>query len=117
MNLAQEPPGIVSVTITQASSGFTVMVTGYSNTREITQASFTFTPQAGSQVQTTTFTPSGVAAAFQSWYAADASDMVGSQFLYMQPFTITSGSVSTLQSVTVTLTNSQGTSSTASANF
>ncbi len=117
LNLAQEPPGIVSVTITQASSGFTVMVTGYSNTREITQASFTFTPQAGSQVQTTTFTPSGVAAAFQSWYAADASDMVGSQFLYMQPFTITSGSVSTLQSVTVTLTNSQGTSSTASANF
>ncbi len=117
LNLAQEPPGIVSVTITQASSGFTVMVTGYSDTREITEASFTFTPQAGSQVQTTTFTPSGVPAAFQSWYAMDASDMVGSQFLYMQPFTITSGSVSTLQSVTVTLTNSQGTSATASANF
>jgi hypothetical protein len=117
LNLAQEPPGIVSVTITQASSGFTLMVTGYSNTREITEASFTFTPQAGSQVQTTVFTPSGVAAAFQSWYAMDASDMVGSQFLYLQPFTITSGSVSTLQSVTVTLTNSQGTSSTATANF
>ena len=117
VNLAQESPGILSVTIQQVTSGFNVLVTGYSNTREITQATFTFTPQSGSQLQTTSFTPSGVSGAFQSWYGSDASTPFGSQFLYTQPFTFSSGSVSTLQSVTVTLTNSQGASATASANF
>src|ERR1035438_5690278 len=59
----------------------------------------------------------GVGAAFQTWYASDASDAYGGQFTYTQPFAITTGSVSTLQSVTVTLTNSQGVSSTMTANF
>jgi len=117
VNLPQEAPAILSVSIQQASSGFNVEVTGYSNTREITQATFTFTPATGSQLQTTSFTPSGVTAAFQTWYASDASTAFGSQFLYTQPFTITAGSVGALQSVTVTLTNSQGTSSTGTANF
>ena len=93
------------------------MVTGYSNTREITQATFTYTPASGSQVQTTSFTPAGVSTAFQSWYGSGASTAFGSQFLYTQPFTITAGSVSALQSVTVTLTNSQGASSAVTANF
>lgn len=117
VSLAPEAPGILGVTIQQLSSGFNVLVTGYSNTREITRATFTFTPQSGSQLQTTSFTPSGVDTAFQSWFGSDASTPFGSQFLYTQPFTLSSGAVSTLQSVTVTLTNSQGASATASANF
>ena len=117
VNLPQEPPGGLSVSIQPVSSGFNLVVTGYSNTREITQATFTYTPASGSQVQTTSFTPAGVSTAFQSWYGSGASTAFGSQFLYTQPFTITAGSVSALQSVTVTLTNSQGASSAVTANF
>jgi hypothetical protein len=113
----QEVPGILSVSIQQVSSGFNVVVTGYSNTREITQAVFTFTPQPGSQIQSTSFTPANVGTTFQTWYASDASTAFGGQFTYTQPFSITAGSVSALQSVTVTLTNSQGTSSGVTANF
>ena len=111
VNLPQEPPAILSVVIQQVSSGFNVLVTGYSNTREVTQATFTFTPASGSQLQTGSFPLTNVAATFQSYYTSDASTAFGSQFLYTQPFTITAGSVSALQSVTVTLTNSQGASS------
>jgi len=109
LSLPQEPP-VFSAVVQPASSGFNVVVTGYSNTRDITQATFTFAAQAGTQIQTTDFTPTGVAAAFQSWYASDASSPFGSQFLYTQPFSVTTGSASSLQSVTVTLTNSQGVS-------
>src|ERR1017187_1510820 len=55
VNLPQEPPAILSVVIQQVSSGFNVLVTGYSNTREVTQATFTFTPASGSQLQTGSF--------------------------------------------------------------
>jgi hypothetical protein len=116
VNLAQEPPVIIPTPpadgyIQQVSGGFSVVVTGYSNTREITQANFTFTPVSGSQLQASTFSLTNVAAVFQSYYASDASTAYGSQFTYAQPFTITAGSMSALQSVTVTLTNSQGVSS------
>jgi hypothetical protein len=114
VSLPQEPPSI-TVSIQAVTSGFNVVITGYSNTRDITQATFTFTPAAGSQLQSATFTPSGVGAAFQSYYASDASTAYGSQFVYTQPFTITSGSAGALQSVTVTLTNSQGASSAVTA--
>ena len=117
LNLAQEPPGIVSVKIVQVSSGFNVEITGYSNTREITQAAFAFTAQPGSQIQSSTLSPPGVDTVFQAWYASDAATAFGSQFTYTQPFSVTTGTVSTLQSVTVTLTNSQGTSSSMTANF
>ena len=117
LSLPPAVPGIASMSIQQTSSGFSLIIEGYSNTREITQATFAFTPQPGSQIQTTSFTPPGVGAAFQTWYASDASDAYGGQFTYTQPFAITTGSVSTLQSVTVTLTNSQGVSSTMTANF
>ena len=117
VDLPQQAPAILSVSIQQSSSGFSVAVTGYSNTREIVQATFTFTPASGSQIQSTTFTLTDVSTAFQSWYGSAASDAFGSQFLYTQPFTITTGSASALQSVSVTLTNSQGASSAMSANF
>jgi len=127
VNLPQAPPAISSTIptggyIQTTSSGFNVALIGYSNTREITQATFTFTPAAGSQIQTATFTltpPMDAAGtpAFQSYYASQASDAWGSQFLYTQAFNITAGSVGALQSVTVTLTNSQGTSTPFTINF
>jgi streptogramin lyase len=112
-----EPPSITSVTIQQESGGFNVVVTGLSNTREITEADFTFTPVSGKQLQTSTFSLTDVTATFQSYYASDASLAFGSEFLYTQPFNFTSGNIGTLQSVTVILKNTQGASSSVSANF
>ena len=112
-----QAPGISNVSIQQMSTGFNIVVTGFSNTREITEADFTFTPTSGSQLQTSTFSLTNVASTFQGYYASDASLAVGSEFVYTQTFNVTSGSISTLQSVTVTLKNTQGASSTVTANF
>lgn len=117
VSVPPQTPGITSITIEQQSSGFNIVVTGFSNTRDITEADFTFTPTSGSQLQTSTFALTNVAAAFQDYYASDASLAVGSEFVYTQPFNVTAGSISTLQSVTVTLRNAQGASSTVTANF
>ncbi|MFN7996373.1 MAG: SBBP repeat-containing protein [Bryobacteraceae bacterium] len=111
-----QPPGITSVTIQTTTSGFSIVIQGFSNTREITEADFHFTPKAGTQLQTADFAPP-VTSAFQTWYGSTTSVPFGSVFVYTQPFTFTSGGISTLQSVTVTLKNAQGSSASASANF
>jgi hypothetical protein len=101
------------VTATANSTGFTVTVVGFDPTRSITQATFTFTPASGSTLQTTTVTVP-VQALFTAWYQSAASAAFGSQFSFTIPFTV-SGSVSGIASVTVTLTNATGTSSSTTA--
>jgi hypothetical protein len=54
--------------------------------------------------------------AFTAWYAGTPSAQFGSQFLYTQPFTV-QGDIGAIASVTVTLTNSVGSSPPASAPF
>lgn len=112
-----QAPGITNVSIQPSSSGVDIVVTGYSNTREITEADFAFTPATGSKLQTSTFSLTDVASTFQSYYASDASTAVGSEFVYTQTFSLTAGSISSLQSVTVTLKNSQGASPAVTTNF
>jgi hypothetical protein len=114
--LSQARPTITSLSIQQTSSGFSIVVVGYSNTREASAATFHFTPTAGSQLQTADFTIQA-SSMFQSWYSSSGSGAFGSNFQYVQPFSFTSGSVSMLQSVTVTLQNSQGVSPVATASF
>jgi hypothetical protein len=77
-------------------------------------ATFQFTPAAGATLQTTSLTVD-VSSLFAAWYQNPASLATGSQFSLTEPFTI-SGNVSAIASVTVTLTNSVGASSPASAN-
>jgi streptogramin lyase len=112
-----QAPSIANVSIQPGSSAFNIVVTGFSNTREITEADFTFTPTSGSQLQTSTFSLTDAAAAFQTYYATDASIAVGSEFVYTQTFNLTTGAIGTLQSVTVTLKNTQGASSAVTTNF
>jgi hypothetical protein len=102
-------PTISSVTAPANSTSFTVTVVGFDPTRSITQATFTFTPVAGSTLQPTTITVP-VQALFAAWYQSSASAAFGSQFSFTIPFTVT-GNVSGIASVTVTLTNATGTSS------
>ncbi len=106
-------PVINSVTVTTTATSMTVTVVGSSTTLSMTNANFTFTPATGSSLQTSTFTVN-VASLFSAWYASPASLATGSQFSLVVPFTI-SGSLSDIASVSVTLTNSVGTSAPASA--
>jgi hypothetical protein len=104
---------ISNVSVTANSTGFTVTVVGFDPTRSITQITFTFTPATGSTLQTTTVTVP-VQTLFAAWYASSASAGFGSQFSFTLPFTV-SGNVSGIASVTVTLTNVTGTSSSSTA--
>jgi hypothetical protein len=102
-------PVISSVTATRTSSGFTVTVVGYSSTRALGTANFTFN---GTNLATTTLTLQ-VDAIFSPWYQSSASAQFGSNFTYTQPFTTANPGAVT--SVTVTLTNTVGTSGPATA--
>jgi hypothetical protein len=111
--IAAAAPIISSVTVTATSTGLQITVTGTSTTLDMQTAVFQFTPAAGATLQTTSVSVN-VSSLFAAWYANAASLPTGSQFSLMEPFTI-SGNVSTIASVTVTLTNSAGTSAPISA--
>jgi len=107
-------PVITSLSVTRTANGFDVRVVGYATPRQVTQATFTFTARSGANLQTTQISVP-VDSAFTTWYGNHgASDQYGSAFTYTQPFTVT-GDQNAVASVSVTLTNAEGTSSSASA--
>ncbi len=113
IQLPPSPPVISSVVLTRNAGTLQVAIIGYSNTRELTQAEFQFTAAPGSTLQTPDVTVSE-SELFSGWFQNAASDALGSAFLYTEPFTI-NGSSSDISSMTVTLTNSVGTSAAATA--
>ncbi|MGA8026351.1 MAG: putative Ig domain-containing protein [Bryobacteraceae bacterium] len=99
-----------SVQITNVTAtGFDVQLTGYSTTREVTTASFSFSAAAGTELVGSTTFSVPVTSEFSQWFGTSASQAIGSMFELTVPFTL-SGSASVIQSVSVTLTNSVGTS-------
>jgi len=96
------------------ASGFDVVLSGYSTTRDMTSANFTFTAASGTQFTgPATFTVP-LSSLFSTWFSSAEGQSNGSMFLLTVPFTI-SGDTGVLQSVSVTLTNSVGTSVPATA--
>jgi hypothetical protein len=116
IQIARGAPVITSVAVmNRAASSFEVVVIGYATSREVTQATFQF---SGTNLQTTSLTAdTAVNTAFTNWYRGAESPQFGSAFKYIQAFTVTQGSVSSISSVTVTLRNAVGSSTTASVNF
>jgi large repetitive protein len=100
------PPVITNVQASAATGGFTVAITGFTTTREVTQAVFQFNPASGANLQTTSLTVS-IGSLFAPWLTG--SQVVGSQFLYTQQFTV-QGETSAIASITVTIANTQGVS-------
>lgn len=96
------------------STGFDVVVTGYSTTRDMTSASFSFNAASGTSFTGATTFSVPVSSVFATWFSSQAGQANGSMFLMTVPFTI-SGNADVLQSVTVTLENSAGISASASA--
>jgi hypothetical protein len=101
-------------TATRTSSGFTVVLSGYASSRELTQAIFTFTAAVGSNLLTSSVTIP-IDTLFASWYSSPASAQYGSQFTLTQPFTV-QGTAQIL-SVTVTLVSKVGSSAPVTINL
>jgi hypothetical protein len=101
--------------LVHTAAGFEVRLTGYSTPRQLTQAQVQLTPSAGSNLQTTQLTiPLTNLAA--NWYQSAASNLFGSQFTLVLPFTI-QGDASGIDTVAVSLANDQGSSSTMTSKF
>ncbi len=114
IKIGASAPVITSVTAAASSGGFTVTIVGFSNTRDLTQGTFTFTAASGVNLQTGNVTVP-LTAAFTTWYQSAASAPFGSQFTLTQPFTV-SGNQQAVASLSVTLTNSVGTSAALTTN-
>ena len=111
--LNKSVPAIVGTpSVVRTSGGIQVTLSAYSTTREITGAVFTFqgasAPSAPISVPLSTL--------FSGWFASAASLNFGSQFQLVQPFGVT-GSTSQVAGLTITLTNSVGSSPAISVNF
>ena len=106
-------PVITSLTAASTSTGFTVTVVGYSNTRDVSQGVFVFTAASGANLQTGQVTVS-LTSAFSAWFQSAAAAPFGGQFTLTQGFTVT-GNQQAVSSVAVTLTNSVGTSASKTA--
>jgi hypothetical protein len=109
-------PTITKVSVVQKTSGFQVEIAGFSNSRELADASFQFTASSGQAVQTGDLTVTLQAPA-GAWFSSDSSTPFGGQFLLAVPFTLQQGAASGLASVSVKLQNSKGPSLTVGTRF
>jgi hypothetical protein len=99
-----------SVQITNiTSTGFDVELVATSTTLELKTATFTFTAAAGAQISGSATFTADVSSLLAPWFAS-SNYQYGGAFSLSIPFTI-SGPSSAIGSVSVTLTNSSGTSS------
>jgi Putative Ig domain len=116
VTVSRRPPVITSLSVgARTASSFEVVVVGYSNTRAVAQGIFRFTGRPASNLQTESI-PIDLTNDFSTWYAGPDSLQMGGQFRSVTSFTV-QGDINTLSSVSVTLTNGQGTSEARSINF
>jgi len=113
--LNRDVPAIRTLRASRVSGGLQVEITGFSTPREVTSATFRFTPAPGSALQTTELTVQ-LSDGARAWYQNDQSRLFGSQFTLTQQFNV-QGDTTAISSVTVTLTNGQGSSTSSSATF
>lgn len=103
--IARSLPVLTAGTAQIGTGTFTVQIDGYSNTREISAATFRLTA-AGAPLGTTDV-PVAVGASFTAWYQSAGAAAFGGQFRLVLPFTVT-GSLTDIESVTVTVTVTNG---------
>jgi hypothetical protein len=102
-----------SARLVNSTGGVTVEVQGYAPTREITQASVTFTIVAGvTNAGSSTFTVP-LTQPFTTWFASQAGLDNGSRFLLQIPFTVPEGDPNQITGFSITLTSPEGSPATA----
>jgi hypothetical protein len=123
LTVAQSAPRLLSLQVSgKTASTLNLLITGYATGRTLTQIDIQFTPVAGENVATTKLSLP-VGPSFTAWYQSTASQAFGSQFTLTLPLTLQGDltNVTTLtaavQSVSVTLTNNQGVSSSQSVSL
>ena len=124
-NIGTAAPVLLAVTVTNlASNGFVLNVTGYSTTRSVNSITVKFAPAQGynfgSAAQTTVDLHSSSAA----WFQTSASQAFGGEFEVSIPFTLTGPAppagktlIQAIASVSATVTNDIGTSSSLTASL
>jgi hypothetical protein len=115
LHVPRAAPVTRAVQVVHTAAGFEVHITAYSTPRQLTQAVVQLTPSAGSNLQTTQLTIPLTDLAGQ-WYQSAASSQFGSLFTLVLPFTI-QGNAAGIDSVGVSLVNSQGSSPAVTSKF
>jgi hypothetical protein len=101
--------------VPRSATSFDIVATGLSTGRSVAGLTLRFNPMPGASLQTSTLS-ANVEAAFDSWFQSAASRPFGSQFSSVITISI-SGDINQLQSVSVTATNSKGTSNSITTAF
>jgi len=118
MVVPRSGPKITAIKLAnKTASGFDVCVSGYSSRRDVTAASYQFAG-SGTGTLNTTNLPAGadLIGKFTSWYQGTTSVTTGGQFLLDQTFTV-SGPDNAIGSITVTLANDAGSTTSASVPY
>jgi hypothetical protein len=92
-----------------SATGFSVELVATSTPRDLKTATFTFAAAPGAQISGGSSFPVDVTSLLSSWFAGSSGLDYGGAFSLTIPFTL-SGPASAIQSVSVTLTNSIGSS-------
>lgn len=100
-------PNTVKI-INSSSSGFTVEIVGFSTTRDMLRATLTFT--SSSSIDGGGTIGVDVTAAFNAYFNSAAGLANGGAFKLDIPFTVSGADANTITGVSVTMTNSAGTS-------
>jgi hypothetical protein len=116
ITIARAAPSISAVKIVASPNSFQVQVTAFSPPRDLKEADLTFVPASGANLQTTSATID-LSAVSKQWFEGTASDIFGSQFVLVLPFTASQGSISAVASVGVKLKNQNGASNSADGVF
>lgn len=94
----------------ETATGFDIVISGYSTTRDLTTVNLTFQPRTGATLDGGTTFPVDVRNTLAQYYQTAAAANAGSSFTNLRiPITIT-GDKDSIGGVSVTLTNSTGTS-------
>jgi hypothetical protein len=115
LTVARSIPQLANESVTsETNSSFTVILSGYSTTRALSQLTVQINPKPGATLSTTTLTIN-VASTSSSWFQSTTSQPYGGGFSVAIPFVLSNGSTTTdlvhqLQSLTITATNDVGTS-------
>lgn len=106
--VGRSAPVITGVQVNRSAGKIEIAVSGYSTSREVTQATFTFAAASGQTLQAAASSiVIPVESLFGAWFQNPSNGAYGSQFVLTQPFSI-QGDSSAVVPQTVTLTNRSG---------
>jgi hypothetical protein len=94
----------------ETSTGFDIVISGYSTPRDLSTATITFSASQGASLEGNTSFAVDISAVSQTFYISPASLAGGSAFTGLQLPVSIDGDKTAIGAVTVTLTNSAGTS-------